>query len=56
VGLLEDAKPIFAAGTNLPWVGAFMAMALLSSDPLLPTARQVFGKVLGSSFYGAQIN
>ena len=52
VGLLEDAKPIFAAGTNLPWVGAFMAIALLSSDPLLPTARQVFGKVLGSSFYG----
>lgn len=52
LGLLEDAKPIFAAGSNLPWVGAFMAIALLSSDPLLPTAKKVFGKVLGSAFYG----
>jgi len=51
-GLLEDAKPIFAAGSNLPWVGGFMAIALLSGDPLLPTAGKVFGKVLGSAFYG----
>jgi hypothetical protein len=52
VGLLEDAEPVFARGQNLPWVGAFLALALLAKDPLLGVAHQVFGGRLGPAFYG----
>jgi len=51
LGLLEDASPVFAPGKNLPWVGAFLALALLEKDPLLKVAGRVFGS-LGSAFYG----
>jgi hypothetical protein len=51
-GLLEDAEPVFAEGQRLPWVGSFLALALLGQDPLLPVARRVFGAVLGRAFYG----
>ena len=43
LGLLEDAPPVFAPGQNLPWVGAFLALALLEKDPLLKVASRVFG-------------
>jgi len=52
LGLLEDAEPVFAPGQNLPWVGAFLGLALLGKDPLLSVARRVFGGMLGSAFYG----
>ncbi len=51
LGLLEDVPPVFAPGQNLPWVGAFLALALLEKDPLLPVAGRVFGS-LGGAFYG----
>ena len=51
MGLLEDAEPVFAPGTNLPWVGAFLALALLGQEPLLPVAQKVFHS-LGKAFYG----
>ena len=51
LGLLEDAPPVFAPGQNLPWVGAFLALALLDKDPLLKVAGRVFGS-LGAAFYG----
>ena len=51
LGLLEDAPPVFAPGQNLPWVGAFLALALLEKDPLLKVASRVFGS-LGAAFYG----
>lgn len=51
LGLLEDAPPVFAPGKNLPWVGAFLALALLEKDPLLQVAGGVFGS-LGCAFYG----
>jgi transposase len=51
LGLLEDAQPVFAPGQHLPWVGAFLALALLEKDPLLKVAGQVFGS-LGCAFYG----
>jgi transposase len=51
LGLLEDAPPVFAPGKDLPWVGAFLALALLEKDPLLQVAGRVFGS-LGCAFYG----
>jgi len=51
LGLLEDGPPVFAPGQNLPWVGAFLGLALLGKDPLLPVAGRVFGS-LGGAFYG----
>jgi len=51
LGLLEEAAPVFAPGENLPWVGVFLALALLSGDVLLPVARKVFG-LWGPAFYG----
>jgi transposase len=51
LGLLEDAPPVFAPGENLPWVGVFLALALLGQEPLLPVAQKCFGP-LGAAFYG----
>jgi hypothetical protein len=53
LGLLEDAEPVFASGENLPWVGAFLALALMSQEPLLPVARKLWGS-LGAAFYGVR--
>jgi transposase len=53
VGLLEDAEPVFAAGENLPWVGVFLALALLGQEPLLPVAQKLW-KSLGAAFYGVR--
>lgn len=52
LGLLEDAEPVFAPGENLPWIGAFLGLALLANDPLLGVAGRVFGSALGKAFYG----
>jgi transposase len=51
LGLLEDAEPVFAPGENLPWVGVFLAVALLGQEPLLPVAQKLWGS-LGAAFYG----
>jgi hypothetical protein len=51
LGLLEDAPPVFAPGANLPWVGVFLALALLGQEPLLPVAQECFGS-MGAAFYG----
>lgn len=51
LGLLADAEPVFAPGENLPWVGAFLAVALLGQEPLLPVAEKLWGS-LGAAFYG----
>jgi len=51
VGLLEDAEPVFAPAEQVPWVGAFLALALLGAEPLLPVGQKLFG-TLGRAFYG----
>jgi len=51
LGLLKDVAPVFGPGQHLPWVGAFLALALLEKDPLLQVAGRVFGS-LGDAFYG----
>jgi transposase len=50
-GLLEEAQPVFAAGQNLPWVGVFLALALVGKEPLLSAAQKCF-QSLGAAFYG----
>ena len=51
MGLMEDAQPVLASGENLPWVGVFLALALVGQEPLLPVAQKCFGS-LGAAFYG----
>ncbi len=51
VGLLEDAEPVFAPAEQVPWVGAFLALALLGQEPLLPVGQKLFA-TLGAAFYG----
>ena len=53
LGLLEDAEPVLASGENLPWVGLFLALALVGREPLLPVAQKLWGS-LGAAFYGVR--
>ena len=53
-GLIEDASPIFVAPKRtdgIEFAGAFLAVALLQSDPYLRVAKEVY-RSFGASFYG----
>ncbi len=50
-GLMEDAQPVLSSGQDLPWVGLFLAMALVGKEPLLSAAQKCFGS-LGAAYYG----
>lgn len=51
LGLLEDAAPLFASGTNLPRAGVLLALPALIASGVFECAQQIYGS-LGPSFYG----
>jgi len=51
LGFLDDAAPIFGAATQLPGVGALLAIPALVDSGVLSIARQMYGSV-GPAFYG----
>ncbi len=51
LGLLEDAKPIFADCPSVEYAGALLAVALLSKDCFLDTVKRTY-RSIGPAFYG----
>lgn len=51
VGLLEDARPLFADADSLPRAGVLLAMPVLEKHGLLDVFQHVF-RSLGPAFYG----
>ncbi len=51
LGLLEDAGPLFGASTEVPGLGALLAMPALVASGVLSIAREIYGG-LGPAFYG----
>jgi len=53
VGLLDEARPIFVSGREVPGVGALMALALVSKTALFEAAQELYGR-LKPAFYGLE--
>jgi len=53
LGLLQDAPPLFAPAEKLEWAGAFLAIALLATDPFLRLAKKLYGD-FHAAFYGVR--
>jgi transposase len=51
MGLLDDAAPLFRAGTRIPRAGVLLAIPALLHTGVLDAARDVYGG-LGPAFYG----
>jgi len=51
LGLLEDAAPVFARGTQVPSAGALLAIPALVDSGVFEVAAQVYGSI-GPAFYG----
>jgi hypothetical protein len=51
MGLLDDARPMFARAQNLPRAGVLVAIPALLASGLLSTAEMIYGN-LGPAFYG----
>ena len=51
LGLLDDATPLFGAGTQVPGVGVLLAIPALLDSGVLSVAREIYGG-LGPAFYG----
>jgi hypothetical protein len=51
MGLLDDARPMFARAQNLPRAGVLLAIPALLASGLLSTAETIYGN-LGPAFYG----
>jgi transposase len=51
LGLLEDAPPVFASGTQVPSVGALLAIPALVESGVFEVAAEVYGSI-GPAFYG----
>jgi hypothetical protein len=51
LGLLQDAAPMFRAGTHVPHAGVLLAVPALLHTGVLDCARDVYGS-LGLAFYG----
>jgi hypothetical protein len=51
LGLLDDARPLFAPAQNLPRAGVLLAIPALAASGLLPAAEKIYGS-LHPSFYG----
>jgi transposase len=51
MGLLDDAAPMFRAGTRVPRAGVLLAMPALLHTGVLDAARDIYGG-LGPAFYG----
>jgi transposase len=50
-GQLEEAKPVFTEGAQLPLAGLLLALPTLETTGLLQSAEEVYGK-LANGFYG----
>ena len=51
LGLLDDAAPIFRDGSQVPGVGALLALPYLVHSAVLQIARKLYGEI-GPAFYG----
>ncbi|MBI5491274.1 MAG: hypothetical protein HY905_28345 [Deltaproteobacteria bacterium] len=51
LGLLDDAAPLFRAGTHVPRAGVLLPMPALIASGVLARARHVYGGI-GPAFYG----
>ena len=51
LGLLDDAAPLFAPGTDVPGAGALLAIPALVESGVFQTAADVYGGI-GPAFYG----
>jgi len=51
LGLLNDAAPLFGAGTQVPGVGVLLAIPALVDSGVLCVARDIYGSI-GPAFYG----
>ena len=51
IGMLQDAKPIFANCPKVEFAGSLMAVALLDGDPYLEAVTGLFGQ-FKAAFYG----
>lgn len=51
MGVLDDAAPIFRAGSHVAGVGVLLAMPALLQSALLPISRKLYGEI-GPAFYG----
>jgi transposase len=51
LGLLDDAAPLFGAGTQVPGVGVLLAIPALVDSGVLSVAREIYGSI-GPAFYG----
>ena len=51
LGLLDDAAPMFRAGTRVPHAGALLAIPALLETGVLDCAREVYGDI-APAFYG----
>jgi transposase len=50
-GLLHDAQPVFADGSDIPRLGALLAIPLLVTSGLFSEASRIYGSI-GPAFYG----
>jgi hypothetical protein len=51
LGLLDDAPPVFRAGTRVPHAGVLCALPALVDSGIFSIAREIYGS-LGPAFYG----
>ncbi len=51
LGLLNDAAPVFGAATQVPGLGALLAIPALMDSGVLSIAREIYGSI-GPAFYG----
>jgi transposase len=51
LGLLDDAAPLFRAGSSVPGVGVLLALPCLVESGLLRISRKLYGEI-GPAFYG----
>ena len=51
IGFLEDAAPLFRAGTRVPGAGVLLALPLIVQSGVLQCAQEVYGSI-GPAFYG----
>ena len=51
IGFLEDAAPLFRAGTRVPGAGVLLALPLIVQSGVLQCAQEVYGAI-GPAFYG----
>jgi hypothetical protein len=51
LGLLDDAAPLFRAGTQIPRAGVLLALPALTESGVFDIAREVYGSI-GPAFYG----